>query len=134
MADRSKERLAADSRRAQETRDELDRVQESAVALQHQTHELHARIDELNEEDRSQARDLTRAQAILEDEKAGIIELLRRTAQLHNEIASLDEHRSSLVSRRGELSQRDVVVADELRELVAKKTDLDRRLTEDQIF
>jgi chromosome segregation protein len=127
---RAAERLQSETRRLDESQRELAQVQESAVDLQRQTHDLHARIADLNEQDRSLARDLTQAQAILEDEKAGIIDLLRKSAQTHNEIVRLNTHRESLVGQKGRLALRDVQIADELESALEQKAQLDRRMRE----
>ncbi len=128
LFDRVKERHTTDTRRLEESRGELADAQESAVALQHKTHGLQAKIKELVEEDRSQARDLTQAQAVLEDEKEGIIDLLRRSAQLHNEIVRLNTHRESLVGQKGRLSVRDTRVAAELETVLEQKAQFERRV------
>ncbi len=128
--ERAQERLEGDSRRHEDARSELAHVQESAVALQHETHDLHHRIAELNEKDRAAARDLTEAQAVLEDEKAGIIDLLRKSAQTHNEIIRLNTHRESLVGQKGRLSLRDVQVHSELETALRQKAELEHRVRE----
>ncbi|MEN8126552.1 MAG: chromosome segregation protein SMC [Planctomycetota bacterium] len=46
----------------------------------------------------------TKLQAQLEDEKSGIIDIVRRTAQLHNEIESLSSYRDNLSGRKVRLS------------------------------
>jgi chromosome segregation protein len=127
---RAEERLHAHSRRLDESRSELAAVQESVATLQRETHELHQRVAELNEKDRDAARDLTQAQAILEDEKAGIIDLLRKSAQTHNEITRLNTHRESLVGQKGRLSLRDVQVSAELEGVLRQKAEFERRLRE----
>ena len=127
LLERAKQRRESDTGRLEHARDELDTVQESAVLLQKQTHELNAQIDELMDHDRSLARDLTQAQAVLEDEKAGIIELLRRSAQLHNEIIRLNTHRESLVSQKGRLSERDAQLSSQLEVSLGQKAEFDRR-------
>jgi chromosome segregation protein len=48
----------------------------------------------------------TELQAQLEDEKSGIIDIVRRTAQLHNEIESLNSYRDNLAGRKGRLSDK----------------------------
>ncbi len=106
----------------------LDEEQELAVLLQKETHALHARIDELNEQDRSWARELTQAQAILEDEKAGIIDLLRKSAQTNNEITRLNTHRESLLGQKGRLSQRNTEIRAQLELALEQKAILNRQL------
>ncbi len=127
---RAQERLQGDSRRHDDAQGELAAIQQSAAALQRETHELHHLVTELNEKDRELARDLTQAQAILEDEKAGIIDLLRKSAQTHNEITRLNTHRESLVGQKGRLSLRDVQVNAELETTLQQKAELERRLRE----
>ncbi|MCI0499740.1 MAG: chromosome segregation protein SMC [Planctomycetales bacterium] len=46
----------------------------------------------------------TELEAQLEDEKSGIIDIVRRTAQLHNEIQSLSSYRDNLAGRKTRLS------------------------------
>src|SRR5262249_34292302 len=105
-------------------------VQRAVEALQQETHALHGKIDELNERDRALARDLTQAQAVLEDEKSGIIDLLRRSAQTHNEIIRLNTHRESLIGQKGRLSIRDAQVRSELESTLETRAHLERRLRE----
>ena len=130
LLERLKERQASDRRRLEESQRQLSASQESAAGLQHQTRELHTRVDELTQRDRSLARDLTQAQAILEDEKAGIIDLLRNSAQMHNEIIRLNTHRESLVGQKGRLSERDARISLELESALERKAQFDRRLGE----
>ncbi|MFC1739779.1 chromosome segregation SMC family protein, partial [Planctomycetota bacterium] len=47
-----------------------------------------------------------RLEAELEDEKSGIIDIVRRTAQLHNEVQSISTHRDSLSSQKERLADR----------------------------
>ncbi len=125
---RATERLETDGRRIKEQEAELADVQQSAQALQDLTHGLHARIEDLNRQDSELARELTQAQAILEDEKAGIIDLLRRSAQLHNEIVRLNTHRESLVGQKGRLSIRDAQIRTELESTLESKAQMERKL------
>ncbi len=118
-------------------RQRLEEMESELAGLEQQIHELtgraeqqYAQVERLQDEDHQCAQELTHVQALLEDEKAGIIELLRRSSQLHNEIAALGKHRESLRNRQDELSQRDAAIADELRTLLDQKVDLERRLAE----
>lgn len=125
---RLRERHGSDQRRLEEANKDLDTVQASAVHLQHQTHELQSKIQALTERDRTLARDLTQAQAILEDEKAGIIDLLRRSAQLHNEIIRLNTHCESLVGQKGRLFERDAKITTELGGALEHKAQFEMRV------
>lgn len=130
LLEREKERQLSDSRRLDESKASLAEAQESAATLQHETHQRERRIEELEERDRRLARELTQAQAILEDEKAGLIDLLRKSSQLHNDIVRLNTHRESLVGRKGRLSERDVKVAVELETALEQKAQLMGRVRE----
>jgi chromosome segregation protein len=120
----------ANRARMTELATELEDLQRQAQELSSQTQAQNDIIQKLNIEDQQCARELTHTQQLLEDEKAGIIELLRRTAQLHNEIASLDTHRESLVGRQGALAHRDATIADELRACWEQKAALEQQQDE----
>jgi len=60
-------------------------------------------------------------QAELEDEKSGIIDIVRRTAQLHNEIQSLSNYRSNLSNQRERLAGRAQTAKAELERLLTEK-------------
>ena len=127
---RTEQRRDTDRSRLDETRRELAEVETAVDALLEQTEKLRADMSELAEQDQSLARDLTDAQATLEDEKAGIIDLLRRSAQTHNEIVRLTTHRESLVGQRGRLATRDAQLRSELETAVEQKRQFHRRLRE----
>ena len=109
---------------------EIERLEQHGQALEQQAREQREIIDRLRGEDQGLARDLTQAQANFEDLKAGIIELLRRTSRLHNEIASLETHAESLSGQRGRLSHRDAEISRELEDLVRTRADLAGRIGE----
>ncbi|MCC7291141.1 MAG: chromosome segregation protein SMC [Phycisphaerales bacterium] len=124
------DRFAMDDRRLAEVRGELERVQQDAQRLQDETHALHGRVDTLMADDQAQARLLTEAQARLEDEKAGIVELMRRTAQVHNEILGLDRHRSSLSDQKSKLEVRHATITSELDACLRQREDIRSRVGE----
>lgn len=68
--------------------------------------------------------------ASLEDEKSGIIDIVRRTAQLHNEIGSLNNHRDSLSGQKDRLNGRVSAAQTELEQLLTEKARYQTRLTE----
>jgi chromosome segregation protein len=67
--------------------------------------------------------ELNEKRSRLEDDKAGIINLMRRTSQLHNEINSLDAFENSLVSTRQKLNERAGTVAEQLEKLLGSRDD-----------
>ncbi|HNS22058.1 MAG TPA: chromosome segregation protein SMC [Sedimentisphaerales bacterium] len=69
-------------------------------------------------------------QAELEDEKSGIIDIVRRTAQLHNEIQSLSNYRSNLSNQRERLAGRAQTAKAEVERLLTEKAQHNARLAD----
>jgi len=67
-------------------------------------------------------------EADLEDEKSGIIDIVRRTAQLHNEIQSIGIYRSNLSGQKDRLSERANDTQVQLTQLLTAKAQLQARL------
>ena len=67
-------------------------------------------------------------EADLEDEKSGIIDIVRRTAQLHNEIQSIGVYRSNLSGQKDRLSGRANDTQVQLAQLLTAKAQLQARL------
>jgi chromosome segregation protein len=67
-------------------------------------------------------------EAHLEDEKSGIIDVVRRTAQLHNEIQSICVYRSNLSNQKDRLSGRAQIAKEELEQLLTEKAQHNTRL------
>ncbi|MBN2137877.1 MAG: chromosome segregation protein SMC [Sedimentisphaerales bacterium] len=67
-------------------------------------------------------------EAHLEDEKSGIIDVVRRTAQLHNEIQSISVYRNNLSSQKDRLAGRAQTARAELEELLTDKAQHNARL------
>jgi chromosome segregation protein len=69
-------------------------------------------------------------EADLEDEKSGIIDIVRRTAQLHNEIQSISVYRNNLSSQKDRLASRAEHAGAELEELLTEKAQHKARLSD----
>ncbi len=67
-------------------------------------------------------------QAQLEDEKSGIIDIVRRTAQLHNEIESLSSYRDNLSGRKMRLSGKAQETEQQLTEWLTEKAQRQAKL------
>ncbi|HIJ52973.1 MAG TPA: chromosome segregation protein SMC [Planctomycetes bacterium] len=67
-------------------------------------------------------------EAELEDEKSGVIDIVRRTAQLHNEIQSISFYRNNLSSQKDRLSGRAKHAHAELEKLLTEKAQHNTRL------
>lgn len=88
--------------------------------------------DEILEQKKTEAHDLEQdiagadaacdsLAAQLEDEKGGIIDIVRRTAQLHNEIQSKRTYRDNLSGQKDRLANRANAAGAELQELLSEK-------------
>ena len=73
---------------------------------------------------------LASLEAELDDEKSGIIDIVRRTAQLHNEIQSLSSYRDSLSNQRNRLAGRAQVAKAELERLLTDRAQHNARLAD----
>jgi len=125
-----RDRRSQHQERIEKLSEDMRRLQQQAGELEEKGREQRETIDALGEQDRALARDLAQTQAMLQDVKAGIIELLRRTSRLHNEIATLEQHAESLSGQRGRLNDRDAVIARELEDLVQTRASLEARMGE----
>lgn len=67
-------------------------------------------------------------QAELEDNKSGIIDIVRRTAQLHNEIQSVSVYRNNLTSQKDRLASRAENARAEIEKLLTDKAQHKARL------
>ena len=130
ILEKARTRRSGHQARVAELIEEMTRLERQADELEQQAQAQRQTIDALNREDQSLARDLAKTQGILEDIKAGIIELLRRTSRLHNEIATLEEHAKSLTGQKGRLSDRDTEIGRELEDLVQTRASLEARIGE----
>ena len=69
-------------------------------------------------------------EAHLDDEKSGIIDIVRRTAQLHNEVQSISVYRNNLSSQKDRLSGRAQTAREELEELLTEKAQQNARMVD----
>lgn len=67
-------------------------------------------------------------QAELEDNKSGIIDIVRRTAQLHNEVQSVSVYRNNLTSQKDRLASRAENARAEIEKLLTDKAQHKARL------
>lgn len=66
----------------------------------------------------------------LEDEKSGIIDIVRHTAQLHNELQSISVYRTNLSSQKDRLAGRAQVAGAEIERLLTEKAQCEARLAD----
>ncbi len=111
-----KQQLQADQEQIDTFREDIEARQQHLQALQqeHQQYALH--MNEL------------RAQ--LEDEKSGLIDIVRRTAHLHNEISSLDLTRDNLSGQKNRLNDRYGKISQEIEGYLSRRGPLAARQNE----
>jgi chromosome segregation protein len=98
--------------------------QEQATLVENLTAEqrdCESRLKSAQHEHSELQHELNEKRSQLEDDKAGIINLMRRTSQLHNEINSLDAFENSLVSTREKLNERASSVTGQLEKLLSSR-------------
>ncbi len=127
---RAQQRLTAERQRANKLRLEIEAEEKAAEGLETELEKARAEVDRLVQQDRDLHSEAMRLQSGIEDEKAGIIDLLRRTAQLNNEIDSLRQKKEQLEGEKGRLHSRREQVQSELRSLLEIKAKLDTRAEE----
>lgn len=91
---------------------------------------LQARVAELQQSDADMAAEVVRAQNQLEDERSGVMELLRRTAALRNEIENIGREQTSLTGQQGRLAARDAEIAAQMTDLLSRRERLEFRRDE----
>ena len=127
---REQERLAGERQKVLRQQKEAKAVEADLAALQERLQAVHAEEDRLAGEDGKLARELAVLESRSEDDKAGIIELMRRIANLNNQIQSLESDRQRLGAERERLIARQQQVQAELADLMAIRAAQDRKAHE----
>jgi len=129
--------IATDSARREQLEARIDSYEQQEQAHRRQLEALTAQLDKLASREaalRQQAaegaRHVTDLRARLEDEKNGTVELLRRTAQLHNEINTHNLRRENLHTQRQRLTGRAEEITASLEDLLARRSAEQARLEE----
>jgi chromosome segregation protein len=104
---------------------EADRqqIEEAEVFLEEQNQQLR----QLQDSRQERALQLNENRAQLEDEKSGLIDIVRRTAQLHNEINSLDLRRNNLSGQKDRLHDRHGKIRTEMEELLGGRAQAENK-------
>lgn len=87
-------------------------------------------ITAAQEAHRARQHEVNEVQAKLEDERAGVVNLLRRTTDLHNQVHSLELQEKNLIGHRDRLTTRADQLAGELERLLGQRDELTEKLTE----
>ncbi len=124
------ERVATLGAQKTEYETQLAALHEQAEVLQKETHEGDARARDLTARDQELDRNVTEVRALLDDEKEGLVDLMRRSTQLRNEITQLNTQSENLKATQTRLDERDAIIRAELEEHLRRKSKLDARSVE----
>ncbi len=114
QVERERKRLDELAQRQESLASERDAHDGELARLREQKTQCEQRLAEAQQRHLSLQHELNSERAALEDEKAGVVSLMRRTAQLHNEIRTIDTFEQSLVTTRQKLDQRAGQIAEQL--------------------
>jgi chromosome segregation protein len=107
---------------------DLSRYRGELTTCDHVVGEKNRAVEEIERAAREAGAQLVSLEAELEDEKSGIIDIVRRTAQLHNEIQSISNYRTSLSNQRDRLASRAEMAKAELERVLTEKAQHNARL------
>lgn len=127
---RSRERLAGFDEQVAALDAKIAEGNAAAAEIEADLANVHEELLRLQEEDRAHAHEQHETHSRVEDEKAGIIDLLRRTSQLHNEIQGLNLQHESLTQQKAKLDERDAVIATELADAMGRSQQMVTRRDE----
>ena len=109
---------------------ELGAREGEMAQIETQTADMARQCETVRAEHASAQQEITCLQDRLEDEKTGTIDLLRRTAQLHNEIHSHELRRDSLHGQQERLNGRADEIDQVLRGTLTERAELETKLTD----
>lgn len=127
---RAEKRMADMMARAATLREQFDGLNERRAAAESEAQSLQARAAELAGEQRGVQGRMHESQRLMEDEKSGVIDVLRRTSSLHNELQNLSIQHKSLSGQKDRLAARDAEIAALIADLLTRREQLENRRNE----
>ncbi|HPD29934.1 MAG TPA: chromosome segregation protein SMC [Phycisphaerae bacterium] len=127
---RAQQRHAMERQRAARLRQQLAAEQADLDQLEDRINAARAAVESLAVQDRQLAEQLTGMRARSDDDKAGVIDLMRRSAQISNEIQALAQRRQHLEAEKARLQARRQQVETELAGLRDARGGIDARAAE----
>lgn len=91
---------------------------------------IESRLEEAQDEQRTLQHRLNESRSKLDDEKNGLVDLMKRTSALHNEINSLEAFEQTLASNREKIDQRAEHIASQLEGLLTGRDEATRKRDE----
>lgn len=135
LLDRSRERLAGFDTQVQTLNERLEAQQQEAASIESDLTTVQEEQARCQQEDTACAHELNEKKNQLDDAKENIIELVRRTSQLHNEIQGISLQREAMTLQKKKLDDRDAEIAKDLEQVVARQSMLESKRDElDQLI
>jgi len=128
--EQDEQRLQELADRSKQLADDLAEQQGTVEKLTADQREAEQRLDEAVTEQRDIQHELNEKQSTLGDVKDGIVSLMRRAAELNNQISSLDALSQNLVSNREKLDERSGQIAEELERLLSLRDEAEEKKVE----
>ncbi len=125
-----RKRLAELSQRTAQLHQERDEQLAEVTRLREAQAEMERRFHSAQDDHRRVQHELNEKRLALEDEKAGVIDLMRRTTQLNNQIQSIGDFKQSLQSTRVKLDERASRVAEDLDLMLTGRDEATEKLAE----
>ncbi|MFA9477302.1 chromosome segregation protein SMC [Phycisphaerales bacterium AB-hyl4] len=128
--ERDSRRLEELAQRREQLTKELAEHQQDVERLTNEQQEGAARLEAAQQKYRELQHDLNEKRSSLDDDKNGITDLMRRTAQLHNQINSLDTFEKNLLATREKLDQRAESIGEQLERYLTSRDEAEEKLAE----
>lgn len=125
--DRDASRLNELAHRGEQLEAELAQQSEEAERLSTEHADGEQQLQAAQDEYRHVQHDLNEKRNTLEDEKAGIVTLMRRTSQLNNEISSIEVFQENLHGTREKLGKRATELSVELERLLTLRDEAESK-------
>jgi chromosome segregation protein len=132
QAERDQRHLAELAERREQALVELARLGSQIEQLGALQTESASKLEAAQARTRELQQELNEKRGAIEDEKSGIVTLMRRTAQLHNQIQSIDVVERNLVHASQKIGERAGLVAEELERLLRSQDDVSEKKAEVQ--
>ncbi len=129
---RADEQIRSAGRQCSQFLDHIQVLRQDMQTGQDRLNELNRQMQQQEEQIRQVGRIYAEIQAQLDDEKSGILDIVRRTAQLHNEIQSLNHYRNNLTGQKTRLSGKAAQAQEQTALWLTEKARLQTRLEEIQ--
>ena len=127
---RNQKQIQSLRRQSRKLEEEITAGQKDVGSIREQLDELQEQLKQHQDSRQKRILQLNEHRAQMEDEKSGLIDIVRRTAQLHNEIKSLDMRRDNLSGQKNRLSDRYGRIKEEMEGLLTRRAQLDEKLGE----